>query len=317
VRAALVGAVGVVAVAALFVSPAVAAVSAPAVTTGAATNVTYNSATLTGAVNPHGLSTLVYFQIGTTNKYGVQSAPQEIPAGGAAVPIAISLPGLEAGNTFHYRIVATNSSGTTLGRDRTFATPRIPLSLSIAAAAAIVPLGANATIEGTLAGTGSAGAPVQLQAVGFPYTAGFVDVGNPELTLANGTFTFVLAGMTQNTEFRVVSGTTVVSPVVTVNVSLGVTLDAHATMKHHHHAIHFAGTISPAEPGARIAFERLVGTSWKVVGGTVAGITPVNGAVTYAATVRVHQAGFFRALVLPVEGAHVPGYSATAIVNKL
>jgi hypothetical protein len=314
-RTALVSAAGVVAAAALFVSPAAAAVSAPTVTTGAATNVTYSSATLTGAVNPRGLSTLVYFQIGTTNKFGAQSAPQEIPAGGMAVPVAISFPGLTAGTTYHYRIVATNSSGTTLGADRTLTTPKIPLSLAIAATPSPVPFEGFVTVEGTLSGTGSAGAPVQLQQALFPYTAGFVDVGNPELTLANGAFSFIVS-MTLTSEFRVVSGTTV-SPIVTTGVSLGVTLTAHATMKHHHPAIHFAGTIAPAEPGARIAFERLVGTNWKVVGGTVAGITPVNGTVTYAATVRVHQAGFFRALVLPVEGAHVAGYSATTIINKL
>jgi hypothetical protein len=315
VRTALAGAVAVVAVAALFASPAVAAVTPPTVTTGAATSLTYSSATLTGSVNPRGLSTLVYFQIGTTNKYGAQSAPQEIPAGGAAVPVAISFPGLTAGTTYHYRIVATNSSGTTLGRDRTLTTPKIPLSLAITATPSPVQFDGFVTVEGTLSGTGNAGAPVQLQQALFPYTAGFVDVGNPELTLANGAFSFIVS-MTLNSEFRVVSGTTV-SPVVTAGVSLGVTLSAHATMKHHHHAIHFAGTIAPAEPGARIAFERLIGTNWKVVGGTVANVTPANGVVGYSATVRVHSAGFFRALVLPVEGAHVAGYSATAVINKL
>jgi hypothetical protein len=314
VRAALASAAGVVALGAFFAAPALAAV--PTVTTGAATSVTFSSATLNGTVNPHGLSTLVYFQIGTTNKFGAQSAPQEIPAGGVAVPVAISFPGLTAATTYHYRIVATNSSGTTLGADRTLTTPRIPLSIAITATPALVPFGGPVSIEGTLSGTGSAGAPVYLEESEFPYSEGFAQIGNEELTAANGTFLFNVIGMSLNTEFRVVSGTTV-SPVVTVNVSLGVTMTARATMKHHHPAIHFAGTITPAEPGARIAFERLVGTSWKVIGGTVAGITPANGTVSYAATVRVHQAGFFRALVLPVEGAHVAGYSATAIIDKL
>jgi hypothetical protein len=316
VRTALAGAVAVAAVATLFASPAAAAVAAPTVRTGAATSVTFSSATLTGSVNPRGLSTLVYFQVGTTNKYGAQSAPQQLPAGGAAVPVAISFPGLTAATTYHYRLVATNSAGTTLGADRTLTTPKIPLSLSIAASPTEVPFAGPVTIEGTLSGTGSAGAPVSLEYSVFPYTAGFTATGNAELTTATGTFGFNVLGVAQNTEFRVVSGTTI-SPVVTVNVSLGVTLSAHATMKQHHHAIHFAGTITPAEPGARIAFERLIGKNWKVVGGTVASATPANGAVSYSATVRVHSAGFFRALVLPVEGAHIPGYSATAVINKL
>ena len=67
--------------------------------------------------------------------------------------------------------------------------------------------------------------------------------------------------------------------------------------------------------GSRIAFERLVGTSWKVVGGTVASATTSTGVVGFAKTVRVHSGGFFRALVLPVEGAHVSGYSPVALVR--
>jgi hypothetical protein len=314
VRTALASAAGVVALGALFAAPALA--TAPTVVTGVAAAVTYTSATLTGSVDTRGASTLVYFQIGTTNKYGTQSAPEQFPPATARVGVAIPFQGLVAATTYHYRIVATNASGTALGADRTFTTPKIPLALSIAAAPSPVSLDGVVTIEGTLSGTGSAGAPVELQQSVFPYTAGFVTVGNPELTLANGTFGFNVLPMQTNSQFRVVSGTTI-SPIVTVGVSLGVTLDAHATIKHHHRAIHFAGTIAPAEPGARIAFERLVGTNWKVVGGTVAAATPVNGVVSYSATIRVHNPGFFRALVLPVEGAHVPGYSATAIVSTL
>jgi hypothetical protein len=80
-------------------------------------------------------------------------------------------------------------------------------------------------------------------------------------------------------------------------------------------SIRFSGMISPAEPSARIAFERLVGTSWKVVGGMVASQNIVNSSVGFARTVRVSKGGFFRALVLPVEGAHVSGYSPTAVVK--
>ena len=56
-------------------------------------------------------------------------------------------------------------------------------------------------------------------------------------------------------------------------------------------------------------------SSWKVVGGMVASQTVVNSSVGFAKTVRVNKGGFFRALVLPVEGAHVSGYSPTAVVK--
>jgi len=61
--------VGAAALGAFFAVPALAA--APTAVTGAAGSVTYQSATLTGAVNPGGESTEVYFQYGTTNTYGV------------------------------------------------------------------------------------------------------------------------------------------------------------------------------------------------------------------------------------------------------
>jgi hypothetical protein len=155
---------------------------------------------------------------------------------------------------------------------------------------------------------------VQLQQAAFPYTEGFTDVGNPELTLANGTFVFNELGIALNTQYRVVSGL-VASAAVGVSVAVAVTLHAHATGTHKHPTVQFSGTIAPAEPSARIAFERLVGTSWKVVGGTVAKVTVNNGVVGFSKTVRVNSGGFFRALVLPVEGAHVSGYSQTSVVH--
>ncbi len=63
------------------------------------------------------------------------------------------------------------------------------------------------TIEGTLSGTGNAGAVVQLQQSAYPYTEGWSDVGNPELTLANGMFLFNELGIGARTpSIRVVPG---------------------------------------------------------------------------------------------------------------
>jgi hypothetical protein len=305
-------AVGAAALGAFFAVPALAA--APAVTTGAASAITYQSATLTGTVNPGNESTEVYFQFGTTNTYGAQSAPTEIPAGTSAVAISIPIAGLTAATKYHYRLVATNATRTTLGVDRALVTAKIPLSLAITAAPNPAPYGGAVTIEGTLTGTGSAGAAVQLQQAAFPYTEGFTDIGNPELTLATGGFVFNELGLALNTEYRVVSGA-VASAAVGVSVSVAVTLSAHSTGTHKHPRVQFSGTIAPAEPSARIAFERLVGTSWKVVGGTVAKVTVNNGVVGFSKSVRVNHGGFYRALVLPVEGAHVAGYSQTSVVR--
>ena len=305
-------ALAVVACCLLFAAPALAA--APAVTTGAAGTITYNSAVLAGTVNPGNESTEVYFQYGPTNTYGAQSAPTQLPAGTTTVPVSIPVTGLTAATTYHYRIVATNATKAVAGADRTFKAAKIPLSLAITAAPNPVPFGGPVTVEGTLSGTGDAGAAVELQQSPFPYTAGFTNVGNPELTLSNGTFVFNELGLALNTEYRVVSGT-VASPVVAVSVALAVTLNHRATGTHKRPTVHFSGTIAPAEPSARIAFERLVGTKWRVISGTVASPTVTNEVATFSSTVRIHQGGFFRALVLPVEGAHVSGYSQPVVVR--
>jgi hypothetical protein len=298
--------------AAFVAAPALAA--APTATTGAASTITYQSATLTGTVNPGGEPTEVYFQYGTTDNYGLQSAPTALPAGASTVSVSIPITGLTAFTTYHYRIVATNATTITPGHDKTFTTAKIPLSLAITAAPNPVTFGDPVTIEGTLSGTGNGDTAVQLQQSQFPYTAGFADVGNPELTLSNGTFVFNVLGLAVNTEYRVVSGTTT-SATVAVNNAVAVALSARATGTKKRPTVHFSGTIAPGEPSARIAFERLIGTKWKVVGGTVAVAVVSNGTVGFSSTVRVHHSGFFRALVLPVEGAHVSGYSETLVVR--
>jgi hypothetical protein len=246
--------------------------------------------------------------------YGAQWAPTALPVSATALAVSIPISGLTAATKYHYRLVATNATKTVLGVDKTFVTAKIPLSLAITAAPNPAAYGGAVTIEGTLSGTGSASAVVTLQENQFPYIAGFVDVGNPELTLSNGSFVFNELGIPMNTEYRVVAGD-VASADVVVSVSVGVTLSAQATGTAKHPSIHFGGTIAPAEPSARIAFERLIGTSWKVVGGTVAKVAVNNGVVGFSKTVRVNQGGFYRALVLPVEGAHVSGYSQTVLVR--
>src|ERR1700678_124471 len=103
-------AVGVTAFGAVLAAPALAA--APTVTTGAATTITYQSATLTGTVNPGSESTEVYFQYGTTDEYGAQSAPTALPVSATALAVSIPISGLTAATKYHYRLVATNATKT-------------------------------------------------------------------------------------------------------------------------------------------------------------------------------------------------------------
>ena len=94
----------------------------PVVTTKPATNVAASSATLDGALDPHGLTTTVHFQYGTTISYG-HTTPMQSQTGNTYRNIASNIGGLTAQTTYHFRIVATNSAGARVGSDRTFTTP--------------------------------------------------------------------------------------------------------------------------------------------------------------------------------------------------
>jgi trimeric autotransporter adhesin len=93
----------------------------PVVTTNSATLIASFSATLNGSVDPHGLTTTVYFQYGTTTSYGLTSAIQS-KTGNTYQNVAANISGLTASTTYHFRVVATNTAGTTYGADRTFTT---------------------------------------------------------------------------------------------------------------------------------------------------------------------------------------------------
>ena len=74
-------------------------------------------------------------------------------------------------------------------------TAKVPLSLRSSPRPTRSLFGGTVTVQGTLSGTGNADRAVVLQANPFPYTAGFQNVGNPELTTANGGFSFPVLGL--------------------------------------------------------------------------------------------------------------------------
>ncbi|MCZ7622073.1 MAG: hypothetical protein M5U24_06240 [Candidatus Kuenenia sp.] len=94
----------------------------PTVTTGSATDVTTNSATLNGTVNAGGLSTTSWFEYGeTSGSYGSKSSTQSA-SGSKGTTVSIGISGLPAGKTYYYRIAAQNSAGTTYGSKMSFTT---------------------------------------------------------------------------------------------------------------------------------------------------------------------------------------------------
>ena len=94
----------------------------PGATTEAATFIGSNSATLNGKVNPHGHETTYKFEYGTTTAYGSSTAVGNAGSGVTEVSVSQAVSGLLSKTTYHYRLVATSSEGTTFGADKTVTT---------------------------------------------------------------------------------------------------------------------------------------------------------------------------------------------------
>ena len=101
---------------------------APTVLTGAGTAIAQTSATLNATVNPNdGNVTGCEFEYGATVSYGSSVSCASLPGSGtSAVAVSASLTGLAANTTYHFRISATNASGTSKGSDATFTTAEEP-----------------------------------------------------------------------------------------------------------------------------------------------------------------------------------------------
>lgn len=136
-------------VALALVAASAMAASEPVVSTGNATAITSTSATLNGTVNPEGQATSYYFEYGTTTSYGSQTATS--PAGSGTTDVAVSAPlsALTPDTTYHYRVVAVNGSGTTLGSDVSFTTPKPPAP-TVATSHARDVTQTSATLSGTI-----------------------------------------------------------------------------------------------------------------------------------------------------------------------
>ncbi|HWY18281.1 MAG TPA: hypothetical protein VNY27_06165 [Solirubrobacteraceae bacterium] len=92
--------------------------------TNLTSNRSYSEADLHGVVNPEGLETKYHFEYGTTTSYGSNTSEASAGAGVKNVPVEQLAKGLQAYSTYHYRLVATNSTGTTYGMDQEFGTPK-------------------------------------------------------------------------------------------------------------------------------------------------------------------------------------------------
>jgi hypothetical protein len=274
-----------------------AAAQAPSATTGNSSSVTFSSAIVFASINPHGQATNYNFEYGTSRSYGSETPLSPAGAGEGSLRVSQTITGLQPHTTYHYRVLASSPAGVA----------------AIAGVPNPVSFGSTFLVEGTLSGTGAANHAVALQSNAFPFTAGFQQVGNAELTNASGGFSFIYVGLLQNAQLRVVTvgKPEVSSPVITEGVAVRVAFHARATGRRGYARLY--GTVAPAEVGALVGFQLLApGRSINIGGTNVKAGTPTVS--RFSRVVRVRR-GLYRALVKVSDGARVSSYSPPILIR--
>ncbi|MDW5598028.1 fibronectin type III domain-containing protein [Conexibacter stalactiti] len=154
------------------VTATTASAASPTASTQAAASVGQTAVTLRGAVDPNGSATTYAFQWGSNPSYGQQTPNRSAGSGTSGREVSFRLRGLTPGTTYHYRIVATNADGTTVGSDRSVRTdlppataptilstaPFSPYANSVTLTALVNPGGAAATYRFQFGTTNTYGA---------------------------------------------------------------------------------------------------------------------------------------------------------------
>lgn len=224
----------------------------PFVVTGRVADVRGTSVVLDGSVDPHGLLTTYYFVYGPTEGYGYQTPPQTLEAKNERVKVGVAITDFPAG--YHYRLVAVNSAGPKLGRDRRFSSaPTLRFELSKTRSP--IPYAHGCTVKGKLVGQGNEHVEVALQETPYPYLEAFANVGPAIETGEGGTFSFRVAKLSESAKLRVVAReprpiySAIVTQLVTPRVVLNVARTKVAGL------VRLYGTITPAEAGARVLIQ--------------------------------------------------------------
>lgn len=294
----------------------VAAAAAPGASTCCSSQVTANSARLTGGVDPNGQLTSYYFEYGTTRAYGNRTDSGSVGKGTKLRRVSTVITGLTPNTVYHYRIVGSNAAGVASGRNRSFRTRKQPLALQFSATPNPVTFGAGTTLVGALTGTGNANRQIVLQQRPFPYDAPFANVGNIQLTGADGGFTFGPLAIPLTTQYRVVTTSTpqVRSPIVSLGVAVKVSTTPSTRRVKRGRLVKFSGSVRPARPGALYAIQKRTSKgAWVVVaGGAVRSGTSEYS--RYARRVRVRRGGRYRVFVAS-EGSLTSGLGREILVH--
>jgi hypothetical protein len=284
----------IAAIAASLLITASAQAAVPTVTTGNANTITQTSAKLHGTVKPNKEATTYHFEFGTTTAYGTNTPEAgPIAPGSGSTAVSADIGALAPGTVYHYRLVATNPSGSIPGKDRMFTTRS---AVSLDASKKVGSFNENITLSGQVSGTAVAGVTVSLQENPYPF-AGWNDVATTT-TDASGRYVFVRQLKT-NTAWRVVAQT---KPAGTSGTALvleqdTVSLKASTTRPKRGHTVLFTGFATPARAGFPVYIQRLGKRGWRTVLTAKLTLTSIPDTVSYAVRMRRVVSGVYRAFV--------------------
>jgi hypothetical protein len=188
----------------------------PGVQTNAPQSIAATSAVLSGSIDPRGRATSWYFDYGPSTSYGLKTPTQTLGAVFGAQPVSVTLSNLSSATTYHFRLVASNSAGTTRDGDMSFSTPA---TLTIAQGAFRVIAGQYVKLSGTVSG-GSTGVAVTVNSQPFGESA-----LTPLTTVysgAGGSWTYLARPLIATTYSASANGGT--SPQLTIGVQPALSL---------------------------------------------------------------------------------------------
>jgi hypothetical protein len=229
--------------------------AAPVVTTKAASSVMDTSARLNGSVDPNGQATTVTFEYGTSTSYGTKTAAASAGSGTSAKSVSAAVTGLTGGAVYHFRLVATNATGTTTGADQTFTTSGKPV---VQTGTPTGVTGTSSTLTGTVDPAGHStswyfefgtttgyGTKTATQNAGS--TAGVRAVSVPVAALAPGTTYHVRLVATSS------AGTVYGADTTFTTVGSPVTISASGTTIVYGRRVTLRGSVSSKQANASVA----------------------------------------------------------------
>ena len=257
-------------------------------------------------MDPNKEAATYFFQYGTTIALGTQTAPVAAGGGDKAVPRRRRHRRPRAGR----RSTTTGSSPTTTRARRSASGARSRRAASRSASTLVAtpnPVKAAdsaTTLVGTLSGTGNAGRKIVLQASAWPFTTGFVNVTNEQVTNATGGFSFPILCVAVNTQYRVQmpERPQIVSPIVTVGVKPYVKSKVSKKRVKRGKRIRFSGTIKPpAATGSRSRSRRGMARS-----GSPSAAPSIRSGGKFSKNQKIRRGGTYRVWTGSTTGQYAP-----------